>query len=66
VEEVDTQLIPAVLQPMAGAMAHMQLVEKVRFPIPVAGAGEQGAVLVKIVQVAMAVPVSSSFVTHKI
>jgi len=52
VEVADTQLIPAVLQPMVGAMAHMQLVEKVRFPIPVAGAGEQVAELVKIVQVA--------------
>jgi hypothetical protein len=53
VEVADTQLILAALQPMAGVMAHMQLVEKVRFLIPVAVAGEQVAGLVKIVQVAM-------------
>ena len=51
-EVADTQLILAALQPTEGAMAHMQLVEKVRFPIPVAGAGEQVAAVVKIVQVA--------------
>jgi hypothetical protein len=65
VEVADTQLTPLALQPTEGAMAHMELVGKMRFPILAVEAVERVAEEVKIVQVAMVAPVSLSFVTQQ-